>query len=147
MSNLTSMLSLLSTRITDTIARDHLAQTSKDIISWNLTPWTKVYVITSPRHIQVLFRPTPAISSDKFFHLIYENMWGASVADRDKFLADKSGRGKIPLPGYEDMPPDQRYFARLHAILMIIPPWPPKRARWERCFVGCLKRSWRQSFR
>lgn len=43
-------------------------------------------------------------------------MWGAPLADRAKFLSDKSGRGKVPLPGYEDTPPDQRYFARLHAI-------------------------------
>ena len=38
------------------------------------------------------------------------------LADRAKFLADKSGRGKVLLPGYEYTPPDQRYVARLHAI-------------------------------
>lgn len=76
----------------------------------------KVYLVTSPRHIQALFRPNPAISSDKFFRLIYENMWGASLADREKFLNDNSGRGKVPLPGYENVPPEQRYFAGLHAI-------------------------------
>ncbi|KAK4173622.1 putative cytochrome P450 E-class, group IV [Triangularia setosa] len=98
-------------------SRAHLLQTSKNIITWNLTPLTKVYLVTSPRHIQALFRPTPAISSDKFFHLIYENMWGAPAADQAKFLGDKSGRAKVPLPGYEDTPPEERYFARFHAII------------------------------
>ncbi|KAK0736166.1 cytochrome P450 [Apiosordaria backusii] len=98
-------------------SRAHLTKTSKDIISWNLTPWTKVYLITSPRHIHALFRSTPAISSDKFFHMICEHIWGAPLADRAKFLADKSGRSKVPLPGYEDTPANQRYFARMHAII------------------------------
>ncbi|VBB84294.1 Putative Cytochrome P450 E-class, group IV [Podospora comata] len=97
-------------------SKAQLRKTSKNILAWNLTPWMKVYLVTSPRHIQALFRPNPAISSDKFFHLIYENMWGASLADREKFLNDNSGRGKVPLPGYENVPPEQRYFAGLHAI-------------------------------
>ena len=36
--DLTSTLPLLNTRITDTVARDHLVQTSKNIISRDLTP-------------------------------------------------------------------------------------------------------------
>ncbi|KAK4201019.1 putative cytochrome P450 E-class, group IV [Triangularia verruculosa] len=97
-------------------SRAHLARTSKNILSFHLTPLIKVYLITSPRHIQALFRPSLPISSDKFFHMIYENLWGAPLPDREKFLNDKSGRGKVPLPGYENTPPDQRYFAALHAI-------------------------------
>ncbi|KAK0671650.1 putative cytochrome P450 E-class, group IV [Cercophora samala] len=97
-------------------SRAHLRKTSKNILAWNLTPWIKVYLVTSPRHIQALFRPNPAISSDKFLHMIHENLWGVPLFDREKFLNDKSGRGKVPLAGYEHVPPEQRYFAGQHAI-------------------------------
>lgn len=80
----------------------------------------KFYMVKSPESIKALFRSSPAISSDKFMHMIFENMMNFAPQDVAKFVNDTSGRLATPLlptAAANGKPPAKRYWAPYHRIL------------------------------
>lgn len=76
-------------------------------------------MVKSPKSIQALFRTSPSVSSNKFMHMILENMMNFAPDDIARFENDLTGRLPTPLPtaNNPDGKPSKRYWAPYHAIL------------------------------
>jgi len=77
----------------------------------------KIYMVSGARNIQVLFRSTQAVSSDKFMIMVTENISGATKPDVAKYIHDRSGRLPKPAPGTENTPEDKRVWSDLHRLI------------------------------
>lgn len=87
---------------------------NQPIVSFHVGP-LKFYMVKSPKSIQALFRTSPSVSSNKFMHMIFENMMNFAPHDTARFDHDLSGRLPTPLPTANK--PSKRYWAPYHAIL------------------------------
>ncbi|KAK4140935.1 putative cytochrome P450 E-class, group IV [Dichotomopilus funicola] len=98
--------------------RTHLtAQTP--IFQFRLGP-EKIYMLTTARNIQALFRTSPAISPDKFLCLVYEHVAGFPEKDMNRIKADKTGRMRTPAGATkegDDGSGLDRYFYPMHVIV------------------------------
>lgn len=45
-----------------------------------------------------------------FANWFFPNLYGLPKADTTRFSADRSGRGRVPAPGHENLPPEERYW-------------------------------------
>lgn len=73
-----------------------------------------VYLVRGARNITRLLRTSNALSSEGFVLLVLKGMARMTSADLEKFVSDKSGRLKTPIPGTEGTHP--RYWADNHAL-------------------------------
>ncbi|EED16620.1 cytochrome P450, putative [Talaromyces stipitatus ATCC 10500] len=76
-----------------------------------------VYLISGTKNIQSIFgRDNKVGSEDIFVERVLPTLYKMPKKDVEKFANDKSGRGHNPAPGTEDMPQDQRYWAKYEHI-------------------------------
>ncbi|KAK8067025.1 cytochrome p450 family protein [Apiospora hydei] len=78
--------------------------------------WKTVYMVSGANNIQVLFRSGHGINDDSMVRTAAEVVWDMPPEDLAKLVDDRSGRNKVPKPGYEDMPFHKRYWAANHEI-------------------------------
>lgn len=99
-------------------SRAHLAQSP--IFQFRIGPMN-IYMVTTARNIQVLFRNSPAISPDKFLYLIYDHVAGFAPGDMARIKADRTGRLRTPagvVDGKEGGSGSvDRYFYPMHGIV------------------------------
>ncbi|KAJ5113446.1 hypothetical protein N7456_001980, partial [Penicillium angulare] len=70
------------------------------------------YLVSGAQNMQTIFgRSNKVGSEDIFVHNVLPVLYKMPKKDVERFANDKSGRGKNPLPGYENVPKDQRYWA------------------------------------
>lgn len=75
-----------------------------------------MYLVTGAQNVQTMFRPSRGLSPDIFMLDIMAYVWAARDEELTKFRNDKSGRMRKPLPGTEDTPAPQRYWASQHHL-------------------------------
>ncbi|KAJ5019015.1 Cholesterol 7-alpha-monooxygenase [Colletotrichum sp. SAR 10_99] len=89
-----------------------------NIVKFNLGP-VPVYLVSGSQNVQRLFRNSTGstqLSSDKFVLMVTEKVHGVDQQDAKRWASDKTGRLKIPAPGTEDTPDDQRIWSGMHHI-------------------------------
>ncbi|KAI8151552.1 Cholesterol 7-alpha-monooxygenase [Colletotrichum sp. SAR 10_70] len=89
-----------------------------NIVKFNLGP-VPVYLVSGSQNVQRLFRNSTGstqLSSDKFVLMVTEKVHGVDQQDAKRWASDKTGRLKIPAPGTEDTPEDQRIWSGMHHI-------------------------------
>lgn len=70
-----------------------------------------VYLVSGQKNVQALFGRSQNVNNDEFMLRSTLPLWyRMSKKDIQRFAADKSGRGRIALPGTKSTPKDQRYF-------------------------------------
>ena len=70
-----------------------------------------VYLVSGPKNVQAIFGRSQNINNDGIMLQMNLPLWyRLSKKDLRRFAADKSGRGRNPLPGTESIPQDQRHF-------------------------------------
>jgi hypothetical protein len=70
-----------------------------------------VYLVTGAQNVQKIFRPSPSIGNeDLMLTIVLPRIYGLPPHEIERFRNDKSGRGKVPIPGTEDTPEDQRHW-------------------------------------
>ncbi|KAH8820156.1 putative cytochrome P450 [Xylogone sp. PMI_703] len=73
---------------------------------------TPVYLVSGPRNIQTIFaRGHRIVNEDVMLYNVFPALYRMPRKDLKRFADDKSGRGKIPAPGTENTPHDQRYWS------------------------------------
>jgi hypothetical protein len=77
----------------------------------------KVYLLTGARNVQVMFRASTSVSSDRFMIMVTESVSGATKDDVAKFENDRTGRLPKPAPGTENTPENQRIWVGFHRIV------------------------------
>ncbi|KAF4925828.1 Cholesterol 7-alpha-monooxygenase [Colletotrichum viniferum] len=89
-----------------------------NIVKFNLGP-VPVYLVSGSQNVQRLFRNSAGstqLSSDKFVLMVTGKVHGVDQQDAKRWARDKTGRLKIPAPGTEDTPEDQRIWSGMHHI-------------------------------
>ncbi|KAK1655081.1 cytochrome P450 [Colletotrichum phormii] len=86
-----------------------------NIVKFYLGPM-RVYFVQGGESVQAMFRSSTSISSNKFILLVMRNLQGSAEKDVAKFANDQSGRQRIPAPGYENTPQEERFWYTLHHI-------------------------------
>ncbi|RYP64845.1 hypothetical protein DL769_006520 [Monosporascus sp. CRB-8-3] len=76
----------------------------------------RVYMTTTPQHVQAMFRSQREMTSDIFMLDVMAYVWGMSPEELRMWRADRSGRLKNPLPGTEDTPENERLWAGHHHV-------------------------------
>lgn len=76
----------------------------------------KICFVTGPQNIRALFRPSRSLNADTLMLDVMEYVWAANRDELLKFRLDKSGRMLKPLPGTENMPQNERYWATQHHV-------------------------------
>lgn len=98
-----------------------LSRTTKALRNQNIVGFRlggkKAYFVTGAQNMQTFFRNSPSIGFETFLLYAIRFMMGATPEDVAKFANDKSGRLAAPLPGTEDTPQNQRYWAAMHSIM------------------------------
>lgn len=93
---------------------------SQKLRKWKLVGFRiggrKIYLVTGATNIQAMFRPSKGLSPDIFMIDVMAYVWAANKDELLKFREDKSGRLKKALPGTEDRPMRQRYWATQHHL-------------------------------
>ena len=70
------------------------------------------YLVSGPQNIQTIFGRSNKVGTEYIFtHNVLPVMYKMPKKDIQRFANDKSGRGKTPAPGYENMPTDQRLWS------------------------------------
>ncbi|RYP39364.1 hypothetical protein DL768_010720 [Monosporascus sp. mg162] len=70
-----------------------------------------VYLVSGPKNVQTIFGRSQNINNEGIMLSINLPTWYRfSKRDLQRFAEDKSGRGRNPLPGSENVPQEQRYF-------------------------------------
>ncbi|KAK1525903.1 uncharacterized protein CCOS01_08321 [Colletotrichum costaricense] len=92
-----------------------LMERASNIVKFYLGPM-RVYFVQGGESVQAMFRSSTSISSNKFILLVMRNLQGSAQKDVDKFANDLSGRQRVPAPGYENTPQEERYWYTLHHI-------------------------------
>ncbi|KAI8262806.1 Cholesterol 7-alpha-monooxygenase [Colletotrichum sp. SAR11_239] len=93
-------------------------ESRSNIVKFNLGP-VPVYLVSGSQNVQRLFRNSAGstqLSSDKFVLMVTEKVHGVDQQDAKRWASDKTGRLKIPAPGTEDTPEDQRIWSGMHHI-------------------------------
>lgn len=72
--------------------------------------------VARPQNVRALFRPSRSLSPDIFMLDVMQYVWAANEAEMRKFRRDKSGRMQKALPGTEDTPHHERYWASQHHL-------------------------------
>ncbi|UQC84246.1 uncharacterized protein CLUP02_09742 [Colletotrichum lupini] len=93
----------------------HRSMNHSNIVKFYLGPM-RVYFVQGGESVQAMFRSSTSISSNKFILLVMRNLQGSAQKDVDKFANDLSGRQRVPAPGYENTPQEERYWYTLHHI-------------------------------
>jgi len=93
-----------------------VALAKKGIVQFYLGPM-KTYFVTGTNSVRAIFRSAKEVSSDSFFLIAQARIWDATKEDLAKFKNDKSGRLKVPLPGFENVPDKERYWAGMHEVM------------------------------
>ncbi|KAI0468869.1 cytochrome P450 [Xylaria cf. heliscus] len=75
-----------------------------------------VYLVSGTDNIQALCEPPHIMDPNTFHILLMQTHWGITPHEIKKFQGDVSGRKKIPLPGTENIPLDQRHWYNHHQI-------------------------------
>ncbi|KAK6063442.1 Cholesterol 7-alpha-monooxygenase 4 [Seiridium cupressi] len=94
-----------------------MLRVSKILDSRNLAKFflgfTPVYLVSGPKHIQTIFGRSHNFSNEKIFlEKVFPVLYWMPKKDVDRFTSDKSGRNKVPAPGTEDTPPENRVWAQ-----------------------------------
>ncbi|ORY02755.1 putative cytochrome P450 [Clohesyomyces aquaticus] len=72
----------------------------------------KFYLITGPQNMQTLFgRGNRVGNEDIFVHNVFPVLYKMPKEHVQRFADDKSGRGKVPAPGFEKVPQEKRFWA------------------------------------
>ena len=79
------------------------------VIKFNMGP-KSVYMVSGASNVQNMFRSGHGISDDIMLRTAAESVWNLTREDTAKLVNDKSGRAKIPNPGYEHLPASERYW-------------------------------------
>ncbi|KAK3358215.1 cytochrome P450 [Lasiosphaeria hispida] len=111
-----SITLLYMTNMKSFLARARNALRQRNIVQFYLGPM-KVYLIAGTNNIQAMFRTSASVSSDIFFLMVQEHIWGSTKEDLAKFANDKSGRLQNPAPGTEKTPDQERYWAGMHRTI------------------------------
>lgn len=70
-----------------------------------------VYLVSGAKNVQAIFGRSQNVDNEGIMLAINLPVWYRfSKKDLKRFAADKSGRGRNPLPGTESIPQDQRHF-------------------------------------
>ncbi|KAI1100576.1 putative cytochrome P450 [Jackrogersella minutella] len=75
-----------------------------------------VYLISGPQCLQVMFSSRELSYEEIFVRHAFPKFWKFSSEEVEHFARDKSGSGRIPLPGTGTTPPDQRFWAARHHV-------------------------------
>ncbi|KAK7954977.1 cytochrome P450 [Apiospora saccharicola] len=86
-----------------------------NIIKFNIGPKI-VYMVSGANNIQNLFRSGHGISDDIMLRVAADSVWELDPEDKARLMGDKTGRSKVPNPGYEHVPAHERYWAATHEI-------------------------------
>ncbi|KAK0702331.1 cytochrome P450 [Lasiosphaeris hirsuta] len=76
----------------------------------------RAFLVTGETKTNPLFRTNAGFSSDYYLNLLVDVMFGPTKRDLARFVADVSGRGKIPLPGTEQIAEKDRLWTGWHSI-------------------------------
>lgn len=71
---------------------------------------TPAYIVAGSANVQRVLNSPDDLDGTFLQLVIMEGHWQLSKDEINKFRNDKSGRSKIPAPGTEDTPQDQRYW-------------------------------------
>ncbi|KAH9900108.1 cytochrome P450 [Xylariomycetidae sp. FL2044] len=74
----------------------------------------KMYIVAGQQNVQALMKNTPGLRSETAVASLLESVWAMPSKEAEVWRNDKSGRGKVPLPGTEDTPAHMRYWATSH---------------------------------
>ncbi|KAK8041297.1 cytochrome P450 [Apiospora phragmitis] len=85
------------------------------IIKFNIGP-KLVYMVSGASNVQNLFRSGHGINDDSMVRTAAEVVWDMPPEDLAKLVNDRSGRNKVPKPGYENMPAHERYWSANHEL-------------------------------
>ncbi|KAK8001947.1 hypothetical protein PG991_014169 [Apiospora marii] len=80
-----------------------------NIIKFNIGPKI-VYMVSGANNIQNLFRSGHGISDVIMLRTAAESVWELHPEDLARLMGDKTGRSKVPNPGYEHVPVHERYW-------------------------------------
>lgn len=67
-------------------------------------------MVSGANNIQNLFRSGHGISDVIMLRTAAESVWELPPEDLARLMGDKTGRGKMPNPGYEHVPSNERYW-------------------------------------
>ncbi|KAK0724413.1 cytochrome P450 [Lasiosphaeris hirsuta] len=98
------------------LSRARAALCEKGIVQFYVGP-AKAYLVSGASNIATMFRASGSVSSDIFILMVKQHIWNMTPNDLAKFKRDKTGRLPKPVPGTENHPEDQRYWAGMHAIM------------------------------
>ncbi|KAK3356425.1 cytochrome P450 [Lasiosphaeria hispida] len=76
----------------------------------------RAFLVTGETKTNPLFRTNTGFSSDHYLNLLVDVMFGPTKRDMARFIADVSGRGKIPLPGTDHIAEKDRLWTGWHSI-------------------------------
>ncbi|KAF4624102.1 hypothetical protein G7Y89_g14069 [Cudoniella acicularis] len=72
---------------------------------------TPVFLVSGQQNIRTIFAPSHKVGSEAIFaENVFPVLYRMSKGDVRKFAQDKSGRGRLPAPGTEHVPLEQRYW-------------------------------------
>ncbi|KAI0105077.1 cytochrome P450 [Nemania sp. FL0031] len=87
----------------------HLALTRSNIVKFYVG-FIPVYIVTGTKNVQTVLN-SPHLLDGNFIQLVLmEKHWDMTKDEIRKFANDKSGRSKVPAPGTENTPEDERYW-------------------------------------
>ncbi|KAK3390056.1 cytochrome P450 [Podospora didyma] len=75
------------------------------------------FLVVGEEKTNALFRPNTGLLADFFVNLLVGVMWDLSEKDLDRWVADKTGRLKVPTPGYEHVAQEDRLWLGWHHLL------------------------------
>jgi hypothetical protein len=76
-----------------------------------------VFLIAGQRNIQTLFARSHKVGTEAFFlQHVLPNLYRMPKADVQRVAGDKSGRDRLPVSGWEKVPPNQRYWHGYHHV-------------------------------
>lgn len=89
--------------------REKLEKANSDIVRFNVG-FIPAYVVRGPDNVRKLFNSPNTLDGNFLQLLLMDKHWGMHHHEIAKFANDKTGRGKAPAPGTENVPESERYW-------------------------------------
>jgi hypothetical protein len=98
------------------LTRSRKALATSNIVTFRLFQ-AEVFLIAGQRNIQTLFSRSHKVGTEAFFiQHVLPNLYRMPKADVQRLAGDKSGRDRMPAPGFEKLPVNQRYWHGYHHV-------------------------------
>ncbi|KAI0097726.1 putative cytochrome P450 [Nemania sp. FL0031] len=76
----------------------------------------EVYLLSGAQNVQALFTSRKLSYEEIFITKAFPKFWRLNKDEVKRFANDKSGPNRVPLPGTESTPSEQRYWAARHQV-------------------------------